>query len=234
MFDLPLDLTCSGGFPCRATIDVSYQGLGIVRRGTISILGPRETVAGVIKRGAPTQFPLGFNGMSSPRTLDQDLAGRRTLRLRPVAATGGAPGFDTSGNGDPIGAIALVLRHSDCVGSFTARGATEATNATVIVGTPVSAGTGYTRVQLILVEPNGFGLDQPAGGDPNAAGQGPILDIAFNAITIGSCAEVIPEQWFELEDLHVSDLDGETLIDRRGESPDDSESYFHVLLMAGG
>jgi hypothetical protein len=235
MFDLPLDLSCSGGFPCIATIDVVYQGAGSLRRGTVSILGPQEIVGGMIKRGSPTQFPFGFNGASTPRSLDQDLEARRTLRLRAVAAVGPAPGFDTSETSQPIGAVELVLRHSNCVGSFTPHGATEATNATVVFGTPEDAGSGYKRVRLVLLEPNGFWLESPEGGAPDAAGQGPILDIAFNALTTPPvCSGVTPEQWFELEDLHVTGLDGQTLIDRRAASPDDSQSYFHIRLITGG
>jgi hypothetical protein len=161
---------------------------------------PRFIVSGV--GGTPTAFidPSIFSG-----NINTQLQPQPMIRLRGKRLAGYfEPGMPR------IGALDFFLIYDPaCITGVRAYGATEAANATTIVGPalPFFGGTKYRRIAL--VDPDGFDLDflTDAGADQSLAGNGPLIDLGFD-LKAGSGCTVSQANAYAVFTMRVADLDG--------------------------
>jgi hypothetical protein len=209
----------------RVTVDVSGAPVD-VSKGTIRLVG-----AG----GTPWLPPTpGYPA------LEEEFETRSLLRLRAVrrnpqsgSTTGPADAFIDSWE---IGGLELEVQYPDCLEAPDAYPNSEADHATTLVGPGGTPESGTQTRRIVLLAPGGFRVQRPIDpfgvSSPASAGEGPILDLAFDRVTGGStCAEIGPAD-FEIRSLFVSGKNGETLIDRRSGDTDSSALFTTFVIDA--
>lgn len=172
--------------------------------------------------------------------LELGLETRSLLRLRAVRRnpqTGGSPvPADAFLDTWQIGGLELEVDYPDCLEPPDAFTSTEAVNATALVQELGSIGGGMARARVVLIAPLGFQLqlpNDPFGTSPaTVAGEGPILDLAFdrNGSEPG-CPGITPGD-FAIRKLFATDTNGLTLIDRRTTNFDSSDLVTSFVLDA--
>jgi hypothetical protein len=212
LFDLPQSGLSTG----PASVTVEIDGGAATRVGTIEILG---------SGGVPTNISFPSTAESAETLLES----KPTLRLRAIRAEEATdPGFDDEWL---IGGIEFDVEYVPCV-DMRAFPDSEAAGATAIIGPPSPGAAWHVRRHVVMVDPNGFQLKRPNNfwglSSPTSAGQGPFLTIALDRGGALVCTELVPAH-FKIENLHVTDVDGETLIDERGEG--DSTDYVDVIVV---
>lgn len=160
--------------------------------------------------GTPTSFlPSGGQFASTSAVLGM-------VRLVARVAAPGQSGFDPAWL---VGSIEFTLVYPDA----RARGPeiflnSEANEGTAILTPGGSVGT----ARVVVADPKGFSLPEHLS-HPGQAGSGPIIDLRFERLAPFDPQD--PAQ-FAIRDLVVSDLDGNPLIDERG---NDATSYFRLV-----
>jgi hypothetical protein len=205
LFDLPTGGLSFSGSPQIADVIIKIDGVENVlfRQGHIEITGSGGTPIAI-------EFPT----TSGPQQLESE----SLLRLRAVRAAGGNPGFDDSWL---IGGIEFDLEFFSCL-SWNVRTFPDsnAVGATTLLG-PIDWGSPwYFKTHVVLVDPKGFQLMRPPNniglGSETAAGEGPFLTIAFDRSPPVVCTN-LQSHHFKVENLFVTDVNGQILIDRRGQ-----------------
>jgi len=150
-----------------------------------------------------------------------DLRSRPAIRLRPAA---GAGAFPTGSSSPLLGSLEFEIEYPATVAAPVVYPGTEAALATAMTGPGSEAG----RTRVVVVDPKGFRLAVPTGGLATSAGEGPLLDIVFDTKTGPFLASEI-----RIWKLLVTDVDGNTVIDRRSTPPGgDSTSLFTLIPVA--
>jgi len=172
--------------------------------------------------------------------LEMELESRSLLRLRAVRRdpqTGGSPiPADAFLDTWQIGGLELEVDYPDCLEPPDAFPNTEAVNATALVEALGSPGAGLARARVVLIAPLGFQVqhpNDPLGVSPaTVAGEGPILDLAFDRDgSEPGCPGIAPAD-FAIRKLFATDTNGQTLIDRRTSSTDSSDLVTSFVLDA--
>ncbi len=176
-------------------------------------------------------------------SLEKELESRSLLRLRAVRRNpqlGGAPNpADAFLDSWQIGGFEFELDYPSCLQTPNAYPNTEAVNGTALVGPLTIAPpiAGVSRVRVVLLAPDGFKVPHPY--DPfgltaqNIAGEGPLLDLAFDRVPGSSGCEAITASGFAIRKLFVTDKNGAKLIDRRSLDTDSSALVKMFVLDAG-
>lgn len=167
---------------------------------TVRILGPASQ-----GDGATTFYP----GLPEiPTAIEARLEPLPALRLRAKR-----PQFQHTWT---IGSIQFEVVYPSSVSSPRAYSKITAAGA-LAYATGISTG----RARVVLVDPKGFKLNA-GGAPPTALGPGPFVDIAFNQSAPFSTSN------FDIENLLVTDVNGNVLID----DPGNSEEYFELYARA--
>jgi hypothetical protein len=195
-----------------------------------ALVYPKLLWVQVLKRGVPStvdiaSFTVTGEGGKATTSITPDpaldLRSRPAIRLRPVAGSGA---FPTGPSSPLLGSLEFEIEYPAAVAAPIVYPGTEAALATAITG-PGSE-TGRTRV--VVVDPKGFRLSAPQGGIATSAGEGPLLDVVFATKTGPFQASEI-----RIWKLMVTDVDGNTVIDRRSTPPGgESTSLFTLVPVA--
>lgn len=221
-FDLPASLDLGGlGYPYTTEITPVVDGTDGFP-GSITIIG---------EGGQPT--PLGVAGNLTPN-LHVELESRDLIRLRARHSDGVSVGFNDGETTWTIGAMEFdVLYTPLCIThpNFTTSGA--ASWGLLTKGPWIPVGSLQATYHLVFIDPNGFQIPQGVA-NPSAAGEGPIIDIAFtwpNSPPACGTIQQTADSHLVLSNLYVTDPDGNTLIDERDAVPDQSEDYFDLYVI---
>jgi len=232
LFDLPTTAPASWnplGFPInQALISAYYDSVApenYISGGTFRIVNTG---------GSPWRPPdPGYT------PLERTFETRSLLRLRAVhldELTGlPSEGFQ---DGWEVGAIEVEVQYPLCLKPPNAYSNSEAANATVILGPggPADYPDFQGTVKVVMVDPKGFFVKKPAdpyGVLPNVAGQGPILDVAFDRYANpGLVCNHLNADLFKVRKLYVTDKNGEMKIDRRSGNTDSSDLLTMFILDA--
>lgn len=214
LFDLPQTGLATG----PATVIVEIEGVeDATRQGRIEIVG---------SGGAPTEivFP------SAAEDAETLLESEPILRLRAIRADAGNPGFQDAWT---IAGIELDVEYYGCLRNARAFPDSDAARATAVLGPPQPGAPLHERRHVVLVDPKGFRLARPNDyfglASPTSAGQGPFLTMAFDRGTAITCSGELGPGYFKIENLYVTDVDGQSLIDRRGQG--DSTDLVDVVVV---
>jgi hypothetical protein len=182
---------------------------------------PRFIVTG--KTGKPN--PLADVSFGSEATVNAALEVRPTLRLRAKRGT------ELFQPGQPAyGGMEFTIAYlKTCINSVEAFPATEAADATAVVGPVLGNAFGYDVVKAVVIDPKGFSLTYLSDTPPNEAtdetlaGEGPLVDIVVNwkATTNTACRLTNPAL-IQLGALSVSDVDGNEVFAVPGTLPVDT------------
>lgn len=192
------------------------QALEYVSHGTISLVGDGGTT-----------------WLNSMLWYERSLESRSLLRLRAVrrdpqtGTTSGPP--DAFLDSWQIGGIEFEVEYPPCLKPPEAFGNSEAVLGTGIVNVPDPLAS-PRKAHVVLFAPQGFSVKRPndpllTTAAPNEAGEGPILDLAFDRATGGATCNLIDASDFVIRKLLVTDKNGETLIDRRTGNTDSSDLF---------
>jgi hypothetical protein len=208
IFDLPDMLGFPTGFPATVEIHTLIDGviLGNLPAARLTVLGSAAEGTGPLEfYPTPALVPGGV-------LLEESLAPRPAIRLRALQGTPLDLTWDE--NDTAIGGLEFEIVYPPSVASPDPIPAAEAERGTTLVR-PVAEG----RAHVLLVDPRGFQLVETGLGPGNPIGTGPFLDVAFDKSAPFAASE------FEIRNLYVTDLDGNVLLDDRG---NDSTTFFHV------
>jgi hypothetical protein len=200
-FDIPEDpVIPTADLPTIASIEVRKDGQAIPTGFGSNVGGQVEIVDG----GTPPFL------LPEP----DDLEPPPLLRL---VAKADAGKFDDPAWPNPtIGSIEFEIEHPAGLTVRKAHGLADAAGATVLVG----PGSAQYRQRVVLVDANGFTLEEDAVNRPDVAGDGPFLDIAFEPGT------PFQESNFAFYNLVVADIDGNVLIEDIGAA----SGYFDLYI----
>jgi hypothetical protein len=240
--------TAPGRWVTIALVDLPATGLSVPSdearlRVTLEIPGGDPPVVDISKGtiriegdgGTPWLPPI-----AGYPALEEELETRSLLRLRAVRRN--PQSGNTTGPADAfidqweIGGIELEVQYPDCLAAPDAYPNSEAVHATALVGPGGGGDPGTQTRRIVLLLPNGFRVQRPydplAVSSPASAGEGPILDLAFDRVTSGSTCQAIGPADFEIRKLFVTGKKGETLIDRRTGNTDSSDLFNRFVIDA--
>ncbi len=166
IFDLPSasELVFNEEYPLVTEIELEVDGAPTAVIGSIELLGPG---------GTPTLLGIDYTS----RFLEETLEPTTVFRLR------GRRSFFQ--DGWVIGAIDLEFAYlGPCLENPRASAATDGANATTLIG-PAPLFPSGNGLRLLVLDPEGFELVPPnpfGFTDPDAAGNGPLIDIAFDRV----------------------------------------------------
>jgi len=195
------DIPDDAGFPLTATVRPRKDNAGIQGGPGVGLI---ETQLEIVDGPPFTSFLYPDSENLEPPPL---------LRL---VGKSGTSWFKQSWFNPPlskrIGSVEFEVEHPAGLAVTDAFPIGDSVNGTAIVR-PVG---GANRAKVVLVDPNGFTLLAGLAG-AGEAGDGPFLDLGFAS---GASFQVGD---FTIRDLVVADLNGEVLIDERG---NDATDYF--------
>jgi len=211
VFDLPSvsDPSLPSPFPFGSVV---Y--LKLVARGVESASSPvvgRINIYG--SAGQPSTFFPEASGLDS----------RPTLRLRAHRASYPA-GFEAGTSSPLVAGIEFEIEYPSSLQNPVVYPMTEAAGATAVTG----PGSDVNRVRVLLVDGDGFRFSDP--GRPDKAGDGPFVDVVFQKNPANGVFPPIGQ--FVIRKLFVTDVNGNTLIDRRSGSTD-STTFFDLVAVDG-
>lgn len=199
------------------------QTLEYVSHGTIKLVGDG---------GTPW--------LNSNLWYESGLESRSLLRLRAVrrdpqtGSTSGPP--DAFRDSWQIGGIEFEVEYPDCLKPPEAFSNSEAVLGTALVSVPDPLAT-PPKARVVLFAPQGFTVKRPndpyiTSSAPNEAGEGPILDLAFDRVSGGATCSLIDPSDFVIRKLFVTDKNGDMLIDRRTGDTDSSDLFTTFVIDA--
>jgi hypothetical protein len=154
----------------------------------------------------------------------------RLVRFRPVLDTGAGVGFPQEPGGTMIAGLQADLAYlKPCFEDAEVYTGTEASDAGIHLGPEVEIGY-YAYRRLVITHPRGFTLMPPVGGAPDALGEGPLIEAAFDRPSQGVIdCEAATEPGVWLWNVYAVRPDGSTIVDQRGTGvPGESSDLFAV------
>jgi len=208
-----LDLPNVSSIPASLSYPKTLYLKLVARNGPPSTLVfGRVSVVGA--NGSPTT--AFFPGLDS-------LESRPALRLRAVQATY-PQGFQVGPSSPLVGGIEFELEYPGSLQNPIVYPMTDAAGATATTG----PGSGPNRIRVLIVDADGFQFKDP--GSPARAGEAPFVDIVFKKNPPSGAFPSASQ--FVVRKLYVTDINGNTLIDRRTGATD-STGLFNLYPVDG-